>query len=64
MQRKLLAVTVDRESLQLSKDLLYWMTETFTRHQESLRLVPASPSAVSLEPLNQLFRWSINAPEL
>jgi predicted nucleotidyltransferase len=59
MQRKAIAVMVDRESLQLSKDLLYWMTESLNRHQESLRLLPPSPVAVPLEPLNELFRTSI-----
>jgi len=56
MQRKLITVTVDRVSLQLSKDLLYWMTESLGRHQEALRLLPAGQSAVSFEPLNELFR--------
>jgi len=56
VQRKVIAVMVDRESLQLSKELLLWMTETLLRHQESLRLLPAIPAVVSLEPLNELFR--------
>jgi predicted nucleotidyltransferase len=62
MHRKAITVTVDREVLQLSKDLLYWMTESQTRHQESLRLLPTSSAAVSLEPLNELFRSCINIP--
>ena len=56
MRRKLITVTVDKESLQLSKDLLYWMTESLTRHQETLRLLPTGPAVVSFEPLNELFR--------
>ena len=59
MQRKLITVTVDRVSLQLSKDLLYWMTESLTRHQETLRLLPTGQTAVSFEPLNELFRTYI-----
>ena len=59
MQRKALTVMGDRESLQLSKDLLFWLTESLRRHQESLQLLPASPLTVSLEPLNELFRASI-----
>jgi len=62
MRRKLVTVTVDRESLQLSKDLLYWMTESLKRHQESLRLLPAGPATVSFEPLNELFRAYITEP--
>jgi hypothetical protein len=64
MQRKAIAVMVDRELLQLSKDLLFWMTETWERHQDSLRTLPASPAAVSLEPLNELFRACISAERL
>ena len=56
MQRKLITVTVDRVSLQLSKELLYWMTESLGRHQEALRFAPASQPTVSFEPLNELFR--------
>ena len=59
MQRKLVTVTVDKESLQLSKDLLYWITESLKRHQESLRLLPSGSPVVPLEPLNELFRSSI-----
>jgi len=58
VHRKLVAVTGDRELRQLSKDLLYWMTGSLKRHQESLQFLPAS-AAVSLEPLNELFRASI-----
>jgi len=61
MRRKLVTVTVDRVSLELSKDLLYWMTESLARHQETLRLLPAGPTAVSFEPLNELFRAYITA---
>ena len=56
MRRKLITVTVDREELTLSKDLLYWMTESLKQHQETLRLLPTGPTAVSFEPLNELFR--------
>jgi predicted nucleotidyltransferase len=56
MQRKLVTETVDRVSLQLSKDLLYWMTELLKRHQETLRVSPAGQTTVSFEPLNELFR--------
>ena len=56
MQRK--AVSADRESLLLSKDLLYWITESLSRHQESLRY-PAGSMAVPLEPLNDLFRLTV-----
>ena len=64
MRRKLVTVTVDRETLQLSKDLLYWMEESLKRHRETLRLLPASPTTVSFEPLNELFRSYIKtAPQ-
>jgi predicted nucleotidyltransferase len=59
VQRKLVMVMGDRESLQLSKELLYWLTESLRRHQETLQLLPPSQAAVSLEPLNELFRASI-----
>ena len=59
MQRKAVTVMGDRESLQLSKELLYWLTESLKRHQETLQLLPATSAAVSLEPLNELFRASI-----
>jgi len=62
MQRKLITVTVDRVSLQLSKDLLYWMSESLGRHQEALRLSSVSQPAVSFEPLNELFRLYIKEP--
>jgi predicted nucleotidyltransferase len=62
MQCKAVTVMGDRKSLELSKDLLYWLTESLQRHQETLRAFPASPMAVSLEPLNELFRASINMP--
>jgi len=60
VRRKLVTVTVDRISLSLSKDLLYWMTESLARHQESLRLIPSAPAVVSFEPLNELFRVYIS----
>ena len=63
MQRKLMTVTVDKVSQQFSKDLLYWMTESLQRHQETLRLLPASPATVSFEPLNELFRAYITSNE-
>ena len=59
VQRKLVTVMGDRETLQLSKELLYWLTESLRRHQETLQLLPTSQAAVSLEPLNELFRASI-----
>ena len=59
MQRKMCTIMGDRESLQLSKELLYWMTESLDRHQESLRQVSAGVAVGSLEPLNELFRSSI-----
>jgi len=62
MRRKMATVTVDRETLQLSKDLLYWITESLKQHQETLRLSPAGPMAVSFEPLNELFRSYITEP--
>lgn len=58
MQRKVVTVMGNRESLLLSKDLLYWMTESLKRHQETLQLLSPSPPT-SLEPLNELFRVSI-----
>ena len=64
MHRKLITVTVDKVSLQLSKDLLYWMVESLKRHQETLRLLSAGPIAVSVEPLNELFRSYIGEPLL
>jgi len=60
VQRKMCTIMGDRESLQLSKELLYWMTESLARHQESLRLVSAGAAVGSLEPLNELFRSSID----
>ena len=59
VERKALTVLGDRESLQLSKELLYWLTESLKRHQESLQLFPASSTMISFEPLNTLFRASI-----
>jgi len=59
MQRKLAMVMGERESLQLSKELLYWLTESLGQHQETLQLLPPSSMAVSLEPLNELFRASV-----
>ena len=56
MRRKLVTVTVGRESLILSKDLFYWMRDSLKRHQENLRLAPTTPAAISFEPLNELFR--------
>ena len=61
MQRKLIVVMGDRELLQLSKELLYWLTESLKRHQETLQLLPTTPATVSLEPLNELFRSSIGS---
>ena len=58
LQRKLVTVTVDKVILQLSKELLYWITESLVQHRETLQLVP-SATQVSLEPLNTLFRASI-----
>jgi predicted nucleotidyltransferase len=63
MQRKIGTTMGDRESLTLSKELLYWLTESFARHQESLRLVKANTVVTSLEPLNELFRLSIGKGE-
>jgi len=63
MQRKAVTIMGDRESLQLSKDLLHWLTESLQRHQENVRLLPAGSTATSLEPLNELFRASINVSE-
>ena len=60
MQRKVITVMGDRESLHLSKELLYWMTESLGRHQETLQLLPVSSGVESLEPLNELFRSCIN----
>jgi predicted nucleotidyltransferase len=57
MQRK--AVAVERETVMLSKTLLYWLTESLKKHQESLQILPSVNSTVSLEPLNELFRNSI-----
>ena len=62
MQRKAVTIMGNRESVQLSKDLLYWLTESFQRHQGSLRATPASSAATPLEPLNELFRLSIGTP--
>jgi len=53
----------DRISLRLSKDLLFWITESLTRHQEAIQLSSAGPTATSLEPLSELFRESINLQE-
>jgi len=60
MQRKTVTVMGNRQSLDISKDLLYWLTESLLRHQETLRSFSASSATVSLEPLNELFRASIN----
>jgi len=59
MQQKVTTVMGDRKSLQLSKELLYWMTESLARHQETLQFLPPSPMTTSFEPLNELFRSSI-----
>ena len=56
LRRKLVTVTVDRESLTLSKNFLLWMTETLERHQMTLRLLSTAPGVISFEPLNELFR--------
>jgi len=60
MERKAITVMSVRESLKLSKELLLWLTESLQRHQESLQLLPAGPTAIPLEPLNELFRTSIS----
>jgi len=59
MQRKLITVMGDRESLHLSKDLLYWLTDSLRQHQETLQLLPTTAITVPLESLNDLFRSSI-----
>jgi predicted nucleotidyltransferase len=59
MHRKASTVMGDRESLTLSKELLYWLTESHKRHQDTLHLSPTGTMTVSLEPLNELFRASI-----
>jgi len=59
MQRKVVMVMGDRETWQLSKELLDWLTQSLERHQEAIQLLPPSSMAVSLEPLNELFRASI-----
>ena len=59
MHRKAVTAIEDRPLLQLSKDLLYWMTESLARHQETIQQLPASQTAISLEPLNGLFRSTI-----
>ena len=64
VQRKLVTVTVDRVSLPLSKELLYWMKESLARHLETLRLSSAAPAVVSFEPLNELFRAYISESPL
>jgi predicted nucleotidyltransferase len=63
VKRKVVTVTVDKTPLLLSKELLFWMTEALKRHQETLRLSPASPATVSFEPLNELFRAYITEPQ-
>ena len=60
MQHKMATATVDRKTVQLSKELLYWMTETLRRHQEALQLFSMSSPLSSLEPLNELFQSNIN----
>ena len=59
MQRKMVTSMGIRESLQLSKELLYWLTESLRHHQESLGFLSTNSTSVSLEPLNDLFRSSI-----
>ena len=59
VQHKAVTAIEDRPLLQLSKDLLYWMTESLTRHQEAIQLLPAGQTPASFEPLNELFRSTI-----
>ncbi|MDR1270076.1 MAG: nucleotidyltransferase domain-containing protein [Planctomycetaceae bacterium] len=49
------AVSVDKEPIKLSKELVYWLTETLNRHQETIQLYPNVTESVSLKPLNELF---------
>ena len=60
MHRKAVTGVEDRTPLQLSKELLYWMTQSLAKHQELVQLLPAGSTTVSLEPLNELFRASID----
>lgn len=49
------AVSVDKEPIKLSKELVYWLTETLNRHQETIQLYQNVTESVSLKPLNELF---------
>jgi hypothetical protein len=49
------AVSLDKEPIKLSKELVYWLTETLNRHQEFLRISINAAESVSLKPLNELF---------
>ncbi|MDR0611078.1 MAG: nucleotidyltransferase domain-containing protein [Planctomycetaceae bacterium] len=53
------AVSVDKEPIKLSKELVYWLTETMNRHRETLQLQQNVTKSTSLKPLNDLFRDQI-----
>ncbi|MDR2754303.1 MAG: nucleotidyltransferase domain-containing protein [Planctomycetaceae bacterium] len=57
------AVSVDKEPIKLSKELVYWLTETMNRHQEILRLSSNVTESISLKPLNELFLDQIIASQ-
>lgn len=48
-----------REPIKLSKELVYWLTETLRQHQEEFQLLPPQSGTPSLEPLNELFRDAV-----
>lgn len=57
------AETTDREAIQLSKELLYWCTESLARFQDELRVLPNKETPPSLVPLNELFLNCISEME-
>ena len=53
------AASMHNDPVKLSKDLLYWITESLKQYQDAVRHLSAAAKPVSLEPLNQLFIESI-----
>jgi len=60
VHRKAAALLEDRPTMQLSKDLLYWMTESLSRHQDAIQHLPSGSTSLPLEPLNELFRTCVS----
>lgn len=49
-----------REMVKLSKELVYWLTESARHHRDAIALLPTGNEMPSREPLNELFLDSIS----